>query len=136
MELTLEQARELLAALGVSIPDFLLQALVDQANSIDPCLIENGVDPATGLLIKVALISLLGISQGARAVTSERAPSGAARSYGYGVWRDPWNSAYNRLRLLDKFNCAGALIPEDPNEEPQGFFGVIGGGCGCKTRGR
>jgi len=35
---TLEQAKGYLQSQGVSIPDFVLQALVDQANSIQECL--------------------------------------------------------------------------------------------------
>ena len=35
---TLEQAREYLQGQGITIPDFMLQALVDDVNSIQECL--------------------------------------------------------------------------------------------------
>ncbi|MCM7424151.1 hypothetical protein M8S09_08775 [Enterobacter chengduensis] len=35
---TLEQAKEYLQSQGITIPDFMLQALVDDVNSIQECL--------------------------------------------------------------------------------------------------
>lgn len=130
MEITIEQAREYLASIGITLPDFVLEILVSKINSIDECLIANGVSVDDARLIKIYLLTLLSIGQADRYVTSERAPSGAARSYKYGTLNDRWRSTLALLRALDKFNCAGPLVPEDPFTTKRAWVSVSDGGCG------
>ena len=54
---TLEQAKEYLESQGITIPDFVLQALVDQANSIQECL-DAHYPASTALLIQLYLLAL------------------------------------------------------------------------------
>lgn len=122
MELTVDQARAYLASVGVSLPDIILELLVEQANSIDACLTGAGYPAATQTLIKLYLIRLLGTVSGDRLVTSESAPSGASRSYRYGTLTDQYNSALKLLQMLDTSNCTGALIPASPSAANAGLW--------------
>lgn len=131
MELTLEQAREFLASVGIEMPDFILQLLVNKVNSIDACLIANGVSPDDALLIKFYLLGLLGTVQGDRYVTSQRAPSGAAQSFRYGTLSERYDSFYGLLESVDTYGCATSLIPPKPGEYGAALF-VGNGGCGCE----
>ncbi|CQI98072.1 DUF7370 family protein [Yersinia frederiksenii] len=131
--LTAEQAKEYLATVGISLPSFVLDALVEQANSIQECLDAN-YTPATALLIQLYLIGLMGLGQGDKYISSQTAPSGASRSFRYQSFTDRWKGSLNLLRGLDKNGCATSLIPPDPTN--QAFAGIwIGkGGCMCGNK--
>ena len=116
MELTLEQAKQFLASLGIEdIPDFFLQLLVDQINASYECLQAQGYPAGTISLINLYTLALLGIMQPNRQVTQQRAPSGAAQSYAFGTLSDGYNKYSALLRGLDKTGCLDGVIPEDPN---------------------
>uniref|UniRef100_UPI0027DC50D8 DUF7370 family protein n=1 Tax=Leptospira borgpetersenii TaxID=174 RepID=UPI0027DC50D8 len=74
--ITTEQAKEYLKSVGITLPDFILEALVEQANSIQECL-DAHYQPATALLIQMYLLGLMGLGQGDRYISSQTAPSGA-----------------------------------------------------------
>lgn len=128
--ITTEQAKEYLESVGITLPDFILAALVEQANSIQECLDAN-YPPATALLIQMYLLGLMGLGQGDRYISSQSAPSGASRSFRYGSFADRWKGSLSLLRGLDKHGCATSLIPPDPTN--QAFAGIwIGkGSCMC-----
>ncbi|MEI7195058.1 hypothetical protein WCT81_04835 [Pectobacterium versatile] len=128
--LTAEQAKEYLATVGISLPSFVLDALVEQANSIQECLDAN-YTPATALLIQVYLVGLMGLGQGDKYISSQTAPSGASRSFRYQSFSDRWKGALNLLRGLDKNGCATALIPPDPTQTAHGGLWISRGGCMC-----
>lgn len=129
MELTLDQAKEYLATVGISLPDFLLRMLVAKANGIDACLIGAGYPDVDALLIKLYLVGLLSLAQGDRYISSQTAPSGASQSFRYQSLQHRWRGTLSLLRGLDKAGCAAELIPADPSRA--GFAGlwVAKGGC-------
>ena len=129
--ITTEQAKEYLNSVGITLPDFILEALVEQANSIQECL-DAHYSPATALLIQLYLLALMGLGQGDKYISSQTAPSGASRSFRYQSFTDRWKASVNLLRGLDKYGCATSLIPADPTASPA-FAGIwIGkGGCMC-----
>lgn len=126
--ITIEQATEYLKTQGITVPAFILEAFVEQVNSIQPCL-EEHYTPGTALLIQSYLLSLIGMAQGYKYIASERAPSGASRSYVYMSLKDHWNGIYNLLRSLDKYGCATDLIPADPTMTLHAGLWVATGGC-------
>jgi hypothetical protein len=130
LTLTIDQAREYLASIGIKVPDFMLQIFVDQANAIDACLIGAGYSDGTALLIKLYAVGMLGVVQGDRFVTSQRAPSGAGQSFQYRTLSERYDSGLSLLRGLDTADCAGALVPADPSGG-SAFFGVSTGGACC-----
>lgn len=127
---TKEKAKEYLDSQGITLPDFVLDALVEQVNSIQGCLDAN-YPASTALLIQLYLLGLMGLGQGDKYISSQTAPSGASRSFRYQSFSDRWKGALNLLRGLDKKGCAIGLIPPDPTNKA--FAGVwIGkGGCMC-----
>lgn len=129
--ITTDQAKEYLKSVGITLPDFILEALVEQANSIQECL-DAHYSPATALLIQSYLLGMMALGQGDKYVSSHTAPSGASESFRYQSFSDRWKGSLNLLRGLDKYGCATALIPADPTAAPA-FAGIwIGkGGCMC-----
>ncbi len=125
--ITTDQAKEFLASVGIELPDFMLELLVEQANSIEPCLVGAGYSVAVSTLIQLYLIGLLGTVQGDRYVTQQRAPSGASQSYRYGTLSERYSSLYSLLGGLDTSGCADALIPADPTANHAAMFVGIGG---------
>ncbi|TNF65773.1 hypothetical protein FBF48_10270 [Streptococcus salivarius] len=121
--ITVEQAKEYLDSVGVTLPDFILVAFVDTANSINECL-EANYPPATQLLIQTYLLGLMGLAAGDQYISSQTAPSGASRSFRYQSLGDRWRSLYNSLRLYDTKGCTDALVPADPTKEPV-FGGLV-----------
>lgn len=130
MELTLAAAKEWLASLGLVIPDPVLQLLIDQINAADECLIANGVPAGTALLMKYYILALLGVTQGNKYITQQRAPSGASQSYTFGSLSDGYKQYYGLLTGLDKYGCFTDIIPTDPTAANCAFFiGSPNGGC-------
>lgn len=131
--LTAEQAKEYLATVGISLPSFVLDALVEQANSIQECLDAN-YTPATALLIQLYLIGLMGLGQGDKYISSQTAPSGASRSFRYQSFNDRWNGSLSLLGGLDKHGCAAAITPPNPNNAAFAGIWIGKGGCMCGSK--
>lgn len=127
---TIEQAKEYLQSQGITLPDFVLTALVDQANSIQACLDEH-YPASTALLIQLYLLALMGLGQGDKYISSQTAPSGASRSFRYQPFSDRWKGALNLLRGLDKSGCATSIIPPDPTNKAFAGIWIGKGGCMC-----
>ena len=128
--ITTAQAKEYLSSVGITLPDFILDALIEQVNSIQDCLDAN-YPPATALLIQMYLLGLMGLGQGDRYISSQSAPSGASRSFRYQSFSDRWKGSLALLRGLDKNGCATALIPDDPTQQAFAGIWVGKGGCMC-----
>ena len=127
---TLEQAKEYLESQGITIPDFVLQALVDQANSIQECL-DAHYPASTSLLIQLYLLALMGLGQGDKYISSQTGPNGASRSFRYLSFADRWKASLGLLRGLDKYGCATILIPPDPTNTAFAGIWIARGGCMC-----
>ena len=123
---TLEQAKGSLQSQGVSIPDFVLRALVDQANSIQECL-DAHYPASVALLIQLYLLALMGLAQGDKYISSQTGPNGASRSFRYQLFPDRWKGALALLRVTDKHGCANDLIPPDPTNTA--FAGIWVDAC-------
>lgn len=127
--LTLEQAKQYLASVGVNLPDYLLLALLEQVNSVGECLIANGATPGQVTLVLSYLLGLMGLAQGDRYVSSQRAPSGAAQSFRFQSVGDRWRGLYAMLRGLDKWGCTADLVPSNPEGSARVALWVSKGGC-------
>ncbi|APW16437.1 hypothetical protein ZV20_01355 [Salmonella enterica subsp. enterica serovar Give] len=128
--ITTEQAKEYLESVGITLPDFILQAIVEQANSIQECL-DAHYPPATALLIQTYLLGLMALGQGDRYISSQTAPNGASRSFRYQSFADRWKGSLSLLRGADKFGCAEGLIPPDPTNTAFAGIWIGKGGCMC-----
>lgn len=126
--ITLIQAQQYLASVGIKLPEFMLQLLVDRANTIQPCLDEH-YDAATATLILLYLIGLFGVVQGDKYVSSHSAPSGASESFRYGTLTERYKAGQSLLNSLDPYGCTGGLIPALPGANAGMWLGR--GGCDC-----
>lgn len=109
--LTIEQANEYLAEIGLSLPSFVLSAIVGKANSVDACLDGAGYSADDQTLIKVYLFAMLAVTGGARRIKSQSAPSGAGRSFDYGM---QFRELRSSLNVLDTSGCTASLQPSEP----------------------
>ncbi|EGB5889852.1 hypothetical protein H7466_003732 [Salmonella enterica] len=128
--ITTEQAKEYLESVGITLPDFILQAIVEQANSIQECL-DAHYPPATALLIQTYLLGLMALGQGDRYIISQTGPNGASRSFRYQSFTDRWKGALSLLRGADKYGCANDLLPPDPTNTAFAGIWIGKGGCFC-----
>lgn len=128
--ITKEQATQYLATVGVTLPEFLLDALLLQINSINECLEEHYSAPVA-LLIQSYLLGLLGLAQGDKYISSQSAPNGASRSFRYMSLGDRWTSLSGLLRGLDPHGCATGMIPANPTQKAFGGLWIGKGGCFC-----
>lgn len=127
--LTSADAKKYLESQGITtLPDFMLELLVEQANSKNDCLAAN-YSESTAKLIRLYLLSLLGMSQMTRSISSERAPSGASRSWDYQELKTRWVGVLNLLQGLDKHGCVSELVPPNPADSGRGALFVALGGC-------
>jgi hypothetical protein len=124
---TLIQVQEYLASIGITLPDFIVQAMLDDAAAIQPCLDGAGYSASTQLLIYLYLLALGGIVSGDRYISSQTAPSGASQSFRYNSMVDKYRSTLSALRALDKSGCTDSLIPAEPGASA-GLW-VSKGGC-------
>lgn len=127
---TLEQAKEYLQSQGITIPDFMLQALVDDVNSIQECL-DAHYPASKALAIQMYLLALMGLGQGDKYISSQTGPNGASRSFRYLSFADRWKASLGLLRGLDKYGCATSLIPPDPTNTAFAGIWIARGGCMC-----
>ncbi len=128
--ITTDQAKEYLKSVGITLPDFILEALVEQANSIQECL-DAHYSPATALLIQSYLLGLMALGQGDKYISSQTGPNGASRSFRYLSFADRWKASLGLLRGLDKYGCATSLIPPDPTNTAFAGIWIARGGCMC-----
>lgn len=127
MPITLEEARAMLAQLGLALPDFILTSILAIVGKITLCMEGAGYDEATQRLILAYAIALLGLSQGARRIKSQTAPSGASQSFEYGTLLEQGTAMRAALSVLDPNGCAAAVIP-DAGTNPLALF-TVGNDC-------
>ncbi|KVI67843.1 DUF7370 family protein [Enterobacter hormaechei] len=128
--ITTVQAKEYLESVGITLPDFILQALLEQAGSIQECL-DAHYPASVALLIQLYLLALMGLAQGDKYISSQTGPNGASRSFRYQSFPDRWKGALALLRVTDKHGCANDLIPPDPTNTAFAGIWIGKGGCMC-----
>lgn len=98
--------------LGVSVPDFLLEACVDTVGAVEPAMRAAGYSQETMLRIQCMATAIIAAAGDPRRVTSQGAASGASRGFKY---KDSDVSALRRsLLALDTAGTVTALIGPDP----------------------
>ena len=128
---TIDELRTYLATLGITPPDFMLEAWLEAITDMQVCLAEH-YSPSTAKLIALYALGLYGVASGDRYITSQSAPSGASQSYKYASLSDRWRMQMSLLRQFDKYGCAGPFLPADPTAN--GIMAIVGrpnrrGGC-------
>lgn len=128
---TIDELRTYLASIGVTPPDFMLQAWLDAIADMHACLAEH-YPASMAKLIALYALGLYGIATGDRYISSQTAPSGASQSFRYKALDERWKSQVALLNQFDKYGCAGPFLPADPTAT--GIAAMVGrpprrGGC-------
>lgn len=128
---TIDELRTYLASIGITPPDFMLQAWLDAVADMQACLDEH-YPASLAKLIALYALGLYGIATGDRYISSQTAPSGASQSFRYHTLADRWRSQVSLLNQFDKYGCAGPFLPADPTGTP--IAAMVGrpprrGGC-------
>ena len=112
--ITAEQVTEYFASLGITLPSFMIDCIVEKVNTVEQCMIDGGYsdcDITMSLLIAAALI---GISMGARKVSSNSVDV-VAESYKYESLTDLQDILNNNLSLYDPNGCTDSVTPTKVN---------------------
>lgn len=105
--------------LGFSIPDSLLDLLIEQVGKHETCLLQYG--EATARLLAIYSVARLASLSGARKIASQSSQSGS-RSFNYDS--SGTDHLLTQIRVWDKNNCLSDL---PLSGKRTGFFAVVGG---------
>lgn len=121
-QITLEDVKPLMAELGFTVPDAVLQLLIEQVSAASACMDGAGYSESLQKLLLIYAAARLAALSGARKISSQSAPSGASRSFTYDSAGT--DHLYKQILSWDTNGCLGGL-PIAGNSV--GFFDVIGG---------
>lgn len=122
VQITAEQVKQQLSALGYTIPDFMIDAYLCKLGSIQACLDAAGYDDCDLVLIQVYAVTLMALTAYTQRIKSQGAPSGASRSFDY---TGDVTNLRDQLTALDTTGCT-ANLPIDVGSSV-GLFLVVGG---------
>ena len=105
--------------LGFSIPDSVLELLIQQVSNHETCLLQYG--EATAKLLAIYSVARLASLSGARKIASQGSQSGS-RSFNYDS--SGTDHLLTQIRIWDKNNCLSDL---PLSGKRSGFFAVVGG---------
>ena len=99
-------------ALGVSVPAFLIDAVLEKVEAAEPAMAAAGYSDANTIIMQCMAVAIIAAAGSPRRVTSQGAPSGASRGFKYS---DKDLSALRRALLaLDTAGTLTALVGPDP----------------------
>ena len=105
--------------LGFSIPDSMLELLIQQVSKHETCLLQYG--EVTAKLLALYSVARLASMSGARKIASQGSQSGS-RSFNYDS--SGTDHLLTQIRVWDKNNCLSDL---PLSGKRSGFFAVVGG---------
>lgn len=111
--ITTAQAQQYLdAALGISLPAFLVSAAVDEVEAVEPAMVAAGYSEPVQVRIQCMAVALVAAAGSPRRIQSQGAPSGASRSFTNDA------KALTQLRRslaeLDTAGTVARLVGSDP----------------------
>ena len=109
--LVLSDVTEYFSQLGLSLPDALMSCLISSVNDKQACLESAGLTTCQIKIAQLNALAILGLSQGARQVSSQSAPSGASQSYAYPTAQEQMRSLIASLRTLGAYACFENILP-------------------------
>ncbi|KAB8312928.1 hypothetical protein EH228_04410 [Erwinia endophytica] len=121
-QITIDDVKELMADLGFTVPDAILQLLLDQVSAVSDCMDGAGYSESLQKLLLIYAVTRLAALSGARKIASQSAPSGASRSFTY----DSAGTDYLYDQLL-AWDTNGCLADLPLSSASVGFFDVVGG---------
>ncbi|MDC9623568.1 hypothetical protein PSI22_18465 [Xenorhabdus sp. XENO-7] len=121
MAITLNDIKPMIAELGFTLPDSVLELLLNQVNDKSECMVAHGYDGSLQKLLLIYSTVRLASLSGARKIASQGSPSGGSRSFNY----DSAGTDYllKQIRVWDTSGCLSGLPLES---QTVGFFDVVG----------
>ena len=113
------EAKLFIDELGFSIPDSMLELLIQQVSKHEACLLQYG--EVTAKLLALYSVARLASLSGARKIASQSSQSGS-RSFNYDS--SGTDHLLTQIRVWDKNNCLSDL---PLSGKKSGFFAVVGG---------
>lgn len=113
------QIKSFIDELGFSIPDSMLELLIQQVSKHEACLLQYG--EVTAKLLALYSVARLASMSGARKIASQGSQSGS-RSFNYDS--SGTDHLLTQIRVWDKNNCLSDL---PLSGKKSGFFAVVGG---------
>lgn len=107
------QAKQYLdQALGITLPDFLVNAARDRVETAEEAMIDAGYDDAKQILVQSMAVALVAAKGSPKRTQSQGAPSGASRSFKH---TDKDLTALRRaLAAEDTAGTVAAIVGPDP----------------------
>lgn len=121
-QITLDDVKPLMAELGFTVPDAVLQLLIEQVSAASACMDGAGYSESMQKLLLIYAAARLAALSGARKISSQSAPSGASRSFTYDSTGT--DHLYKQILAWDTNGCLGGL---PISGVAVGFFDVVGG---------
>ncbi len=110
--ITLTQATAYLdEALGIKVPDFVLQAAITDVGALEGDMTTAGYSASAIVRIQCMAVALLAGADFARRIASQAAPSGASRSFKNA---DAMTQLRRSLSSLDTAGIVAELVGPDP----------------------
>lgn len=125
---TLDELKAFFVSQGIPLPpDFVLEAFLAIAESVEPCISAN-YPPAIQTLIYLYLMGLYGFTGADKQISSQTAPSGASQSFRYKSFTDGYRALRSLLSAVDTHGCTAGVIPAEPGASA-GLWVSTGGKC-------
>lgn len=99
-------------ALGVSVPDFIVEAAVAKVATAEPAMDAAGYSEPDKTMIQALAVSIIAAAGAPRRITSQGAPSGASRSFKN--FDDSLSALRRSLYALDIAGTVKDLVSVDP----------------------
>lgn len=107
------QAKQYLdQALSITLPDFTVAAAIEMVEPAEAAMITAGYGDGKQTLIQSMAVALVAIGGDARRLTSQQAPSGAARSFK--TLAEDLSRLRRALAALDTAGTVAAIVGPDP----------------------
>lgn len=112
--ITSAQIKEYFASLGIALPDFMIDCITEKVNTVEPCMTSNNYAACDITMSLLIASGLIGISMGARKVTSHKADI-VSQGYQYDSIEDLQDILTNNLSQFDPNGCTNSVIPVKKN---------------------
>lgn len=107
------QARQYLdQALGVAVPDFMVDAAVAKVATAEAAMVDAGYSDADQTMIQCLAVAIIASAGAPRRIASQGAPSGASRSFKN--FDGSLTALRRSLAALDTAVTVAALVGADP----------------------
>ncbi len=107
------QAKQYLdQVLGITVPDFLVNAARDRVEAAEAAMIDAGYDEPKQILVQSMAVALVAAPGDPRRINSQGAASGASRSFKNA--ENPLTALRRSLAALDTAGTVSAIVGPDP----------------------